>query len=73
MTTPRTESTRSISGQPLLTPIQTAGLLGVEVQTLSVWRTKKRYGLKYVKVGRLIRYRAEDVQAFIDSRLHLGE
>ena len=61
------------NAQPqLLTPDQTAALLGVQVQTLSVWRTKKRYGLPYVKCGRLVRYRASDVQLFIESRLQDG-
>ena len=56
----------------LLTPEQTAALLKVRVQTLSVWRTKKRYGLPYVKCGRLVRYRESDVQHFIASRLQDG-
>ncbi len=43
-------------------------ILGVSVGTLAVWRTTKRYNLPYVKSGRLIRYRQEDVQAFIESR-----
>ena len=51
---------------PLLTPEQTAEMLGVAVQTLNVWRSTKRYPLPYVKVGRTVRYRASDVQEYLD-------
>ena len=54
----------------LLTKDQVSAILGISVGTLAVWRTTKRYNLPYVKSGRLIRYREEDVQAFITSRLH---
>ncbi|MGN7503624.1 MAG: helix-turn-helix domain-containing protein [Alphaproteobacteria bacterium] len=54
----------------LMTSHDVSKILGVSVGTLAVWRTTKRYNLPYVKSGRLIRYRQEDVQAFIESRLH---
>lgn len=54
----------------LLTKEDVSDILGVTVGTLAVWRTTKRYNLPYVKSGRLVRYREEDVQAFITSRLH---
>ncbi|MDP7142707.1 MAG: helix-turn-helix domain-containing protein [Alphaproteobacteria bacterium] len=47
----------------LLTTQQVSKILGVSVGTLAVWRTTKRYNLPYVKSGRLVRYREEDVQA----------
>lgn len=53
----------------LLTKEDVSGILGVTVGTLAVWRATKRYNLPYVKSGRLIRYREQDVQAFINSRL----
>lgn len=55
--------------QKLLTPAQTAELLGISVETLAVWRCKKRYNLPYVKVGRSVKYRETDVHQFIESRL----
>lgn len=55
--------------QKLLTKEDVSEILGITVGTLAVWRTTKRYNLPYVKSGRLVRYRAEDVQAFITSRL----
>lgn len=55
--------------EKLLTPAQTAELLGVKEQTLTVWRSTKRYPLAYVKVGRSVMYREADVRQFIQSRL----
>ena len=54
---------------PLMTPEQVAEYLGLEVETLNVWRCTKRYNLPYTKIGRLVRYRAEDVEAFVTSRI----
>lgn len=56
--------------QRLLKKEQVSEILGITVGTLAVWRTTKRYNLPYVKSGRLIRYREQDVQAFINSRIH---
>jgi len=53
----------------LLTPEEAAPLIGVTPGTLQVWRSTNRYPLKYVKAGRLVRYRREDIQAFIESRI----
>jgi len=53
----------------LLTPNQVAEILGVDVETLNVWRTTRRYPLPYVKAGRLVRYRLHDLNQFIESRL----
>lgn len=59
----------------LLTATQVGEMLGVTPQTLAVWRSTGRYSLRYVKSGRLVRYREEDVLAFINSRTrsHTGE
>ena len=56
----------------LMTPTEVAEILGVSVETLNVWRATKRYNLNYIKSGRLVRYRIEDVEAFIASRLQEG-
>lgn len=42
--------------------------LSVKRGTLQVWRSTKRYPLPYVKVGRLVRYRMSDLQAFLQAR-----
>ncbi|MEW8381531.1 MAG: helix-turn-helix domain-containing protein [Candidatus Thiodiazotropha taylori] len=52
----------------LLTPEDVAEILGVTTHTLAVWRCEGRYGLAFIKTGRLVRYRADDVMAFIEAR-----
>ena len=51
----------------LLTIQDTAKLLNVKKGTLDTWRSTKRYPLPYVKLGKTIRYRYEDVKQFITS------
>lgn len=53
---------------PLCSPEQAAAFLGVKPQTLAVWRSTRRHGLPFVKVGRLVKYRASDLTKFIESR-----
>ncbi len=52
----------------LLTRREAAGYLGVTERTLAVWACTKRYGLPIVKIGRLVRYRRADLDAFIERR-----
>ena len=52
----------------LLTPEEVAEILGVEIHTLAVWRCEGRYNLPYLKIGRLVRYAADDVQAFLENQ-----
>ena len=52
----------------LLTREQAAAYLGVKPQTLAVWHCTGRYGLPVVKVGRLVRYRQQDLDAFLARR-----
>lgn len=51
----------------LLTSTEAARLLGLKSpQTLTVWRrTKKFPDLEYVKIGRVVRYRKQAIEAFI--------
>lgn len=42
--------------------------LGVKPGTLSVWRSTGRYGIPFLKVGRLVRYRRSDLAVWLDSR-----
>lgn len=59
----------SLTQKTLLTPQHVADRLGVSTTTLSTWRCTKRYPLPYVKVGRLVRYRLADLDAFELARL----
>lgn len=54
--------------QKLMTPQEVADLLGIDPKTLNNWRATKRYPLSYVKIGRHVRYKPEDVETFIQSR-----
>jgi excisionase family DNA binding protein len=55
----------------LLSAAEVADLLGISVSTLAIWRCTGRYPLAYVKVGRLVRYRRGDVEAFLEQRTRL--
>lgn len=50
----------------LLTPAEAAEILVIPVSTLNAWRAQ-RIELPYVRIGRLVRYRQEDVLALIES------
>jgi excisionase family DNA binding protein len=52
----------------LFTEAEAADYLDLAPSTLSVWRATKRYPLKYIKVGRLVRYRRSDLEAWLESR-----
>ena len=56
----------------LLTPQEVSAQLCVDIETLNIWRCTGRYKLPYIKVGRLVRYRKEDIEAFISSRMMGG-
>ncbi len=49
----------------LLNVIQVANLLNVKPWTIRAWVSQKK--IPYVKVGRLVRFRPEDIEAFIQA------
>ena len=59
----------SLDDDELLNEEKAAEVIDVKPGTLSVWRCTKRYPLKYVKIGRLIRYRRGDLRSFAASRV----
>ncbi|MGH8729962.1 MAG: helix-turn-helix domain-containing protein [Burkholderiales bacterium] len=59
---------RNIVESELLTRPQAAAFLGVSERTLAIWACVKRYGLPYIRVGRLVRYRRSDLEAFLAAR-----
>lgn len=50
----------------LLTTPQVAARLGVKPPTLESWRYKGE-GPKWIQVGRLVRYRTADIDAWVES------
>ena len=61
----------AILAQPnhdLLSNYEAAKYLGVSPGTLEIWRSTKRYPISYIRVGRLIKYRKSDLDAFLAAR-----
>jgi len=54
--------------QIVLTPEQAANLLGLAPATLEGWR-RRGEGPKFLKLGRLVRYRRVDLESYLTSRL----
>ena len=59
--------------EPLLNEDEAAQILTVEPQTLAVWRSTGRYNLPFIRMGRLIRYRRADLDAWLESRVVGGK
>lgn len=55
----------------LVDDVLASAYLGVTPGTLSVWRCTGRYSLRFIKVGRRIRYRVGDLLDFVESRVHI--
>ena len=53
----------------LLTEDEAAALLKVQPATLATWRVRGRPNLPFVRVGRCVRYRQQDLIAFINSQV----
>ncbi len=53
--------------EKLLTGREAAAILNLSEQTLRIHRIKGG-GVKYVKVGRLVRYRQTDIEAYLNAR-----
>ncbi|MCH8243904.1 MAG: helix-turn-helix domain-containing protein [Planctomycetes bacterium] len=52
----------------LLTREQAGEYLGIRGQTLAAWSSTGRYAVPYIRVGRSIRYRREDLDDWLESR-----
>ena len=53
-----------------VTPEKLAEELETTAGTLATWRHTGRYNLPFIKVGRKVLYRVEDVQKWLESRTH---
>ena len=47
---------------------EAARILDTTPGTLSVWRSTGRYNLPFIKVGRNVRYRRADLEAWLEER-----
>ena len=57
----------------MLTREQAAEYVGCKPQSLAVWALTQRYNLPMVKVGRNVRYRQSDLDAWLERRTVGGE
>lgn len=58
------------SSNRLLDEKQAAEYLTLAPGTLSVWRCTGRYALPFIKVGRRVMYRREDLTEWLNARTH---
>lgn len=56
----------------LLTRKEAAKYLGLKPQTLAVWLCNKRHPLPVVRIGRLVKYKKADLDAFIQNHTSLS-
>ena len=57
------------AGADLLDDKAAAAMLDVSPGTLSVWRSTGRYALPFLKIGRKVRYRRADLDAWLATRV----
>jgi hypothetical protein len=55
--------------EPLNTPKKVEEVLGVPVSTLAYWRFEGTH-LPFVKMGRMVRYRKQDIIDFVNNNVH---
>jgi excisionase family DNA binding protein len=53
------------ASQKLLSRKDAADYLGVKPHTLAVWACTRRHAVPFAKVGRLVKYRLADLDAFL--------
>ena len=70
MVTANNNTLSTIIQQDLLDEKSAAQFFVVVPGTLSVWRCTGRYKIPFIKVGRLVRYRMSDLDAWLKSRTH---
>ncbi len=64
------KTVKLLNGEKLYTRQEAAEFLGISQGTLAVWSCTDRYPLKYVKIGRLVRYRESDLMDFLEVMTH---
>jgi excisionase family DNA binding protein len=56
------------ASQEFLTTKEAAAHLDVTEHTLCVWRSSGRYRIRFYRIGRNVRYRRSDLDAWLESR-----
>lgn len=52
----------------LLSTPEAADYIGARPHSLEIWRASVRYRIPFVRVGRLVKYRRADLDAWLASR-----
>jgi len=60
---------QNFSARPVLTREEASAYLGVSPSTMANWACTKKFDLPYFRVGRSVRYKKVDLDAFIESGL----
>jgi excisionase family DNA binding protein len=64
----KTPATRTVD-DPKLTTQEAAAFLGVKPATLEAWRLNRRHVIPYIRLGRAVRYRQSDLQAYVEQHV----
>lgn len=64
------EATPPQQPKSLLSRTEAASFLKVSPQTLAAWACNRRVNLPYVKLGRRVAYRQDDLNAFVAANVH---
>jgi excisionase family DNA binding protein len=67
------QADRANALKDLLSRKEAAQYLGVSENTLAIWKCTGRYSLPCVKIGRLVKYRRADLDAFIERNVIMKE
>ena len=51
----------------LLNEKEVASILAVQQKTLTSWRHTKRVEIPFVKIGRSVKYRVDDLRTFVEA------
>ena len=51
----------------LLSNKQAADYLGIKPNTLTIWRTTKRFVIPYIQIGRKVHYKKSDLDIFLEK------
>lgn len=55
-------------GEPLITDVEAAPLVGLALQTIRNDRINRRFGIPFYRLGKSIRYKRSDLEAWVAKR-----
>lgn len=53
----------------LLTEKEVEAEYGINHRTLQAWRVRRSDGIPWVSLGRAVRYRVKDIEAYLESKI----